>query len=107
MYQSGDCELPCLVRLGRAKSGLTTSEKLVVPFNSGNALSAKDQFGRPLAIDSVNGLMAIATDASVDEILITARTDLRMKLHALTGYSQFLPLLGLLIRKIRRMCSTR
>ena len=97
-YDSDNCTLPCLVRLKRTKASRDGSEWLVLPFNSGNALDVQDKNRNSLKTVSVNGLVALQTETSVNEILITAGTDLRMKLHVMTGYLQYLPLLGLVTR---------
>ena len=95
------CELPCVMRLARTDASQRDKKYLVVPFNSGIALRAVDQFGNELPQHVFNGLLAVHTTESVTQISIVTGTDWRMWLQVVSGYLQYAALLPLLVNVTR------
>jgi hypothetical protein len=80
---------------------------IVLPLNTGNALRIIDQTGTPIPTTRYNGLLAIPTNTTTNELTITTGNDWRMWLQVLTAYLQYAILIPPLLNVARNTTKRR
>jgi hypothetical protein len=102
-----ECTLPCVLRIGRTTNTPNEQGMIVLPLNTGNALRIIDQTGTPIPTTRYNGLLAIPTNTTTNELTITTGNDWRMWLQVLTAYLQYAILIPPLLNVARNTTKRR
>jgi hypothetical protein len=102
-----ECTLPCVLRISRTTNTPNEQGMIVLPLNTGNALRIIDQTGTPIPTTRYNGLLAIPTNTTTNELTITTGNDWRMWLQVLTAYLQYAILIPPLLNVARNTTKRR